>query len=822
MTYKKVVKLNGNRGYYFPLFNEQGLRSSITPFMGGDVKINQHSFATAPISELDLFLHGLGRNVIFEIDQQLYYLNGQTERQQHDDVELTVDLLYQKVTRKQEKYQIDTTSYVHLTEPLECHEVIYTNKTQQTQTLRVTVAVPIYARSADNIRDHRHVTSLLNRIDVIDGGVCVKPTMKFDERGHQMNHTTYSVLANSDVSIKGYIPTMEQFINGGSIHFPKGLNHCVSAPCHIDGYEAMGGIQFTEMTVKPNETMTFYYGIAITEEQDVSQLRKLYLCEKGFHAGLKQVKKHFYDYAEKMQFSLANDATTHRTNWIVLQPLLRRYYGNSFMPHHDYGKGGKGWRDLWQDLLSLIMMGEEQVPEMLASHFKGVRLDGSNATIIGETLGSFKADRNQIVRVWSDHGAWPLLTVKQYLDETGDIAFLFKKVSYFHDQFTHYTHRVRQTVPNITYQGSILEHLLLQNLIGFFHRGAHGFTKLEDADWNDGNDMAKLHGETIAFTHFYTNNLLILARLIEQIGEPKIIVFEALSQLLNEQITIQQFFDEVALFNGYTVMLSSKEVSLQLRRLAKQMIEKLQQTFDADRFQSYYDEKGELFDQENTASLTGQAMALLSKTASPKQAASLAKKVKALLFEEAVGGYHLNSKYDHAKMGRAYGFAYNHKENGAVFSHMSVMYAYGLYVYDLVEEGRQAAFTLLKQADQAYSSVLLGIPEYFTDKGVGKYHYLTGSASWFLKLLRDEVFGLSFDLGVLRLKPKLLKADFKDGKAVIKTFVFGHIVNITYYNPKQLTYGQYGISKILVDGKVMPNEFNTIGKNVEVYLDDVL
>ena len=38
-----------------------------------------------------------------------------------------------------------------------------------------------------------------------------------------------------------------------------------------------------------------------------------------------------------------------------------------------------------------------------------------------------------------DHGAWPLLTVKNYLDMSGDIEFLFNDQTYFKDQFCFYT-----------------------------------------------------------------------------------------------------------------------------------------------------------------------------------------------------------------------------------------------------------------------------------------------------------------------------------------------------------------------------------------------
>ena len=116
--------------------------------------------------------------------------------------------------------------------------------------------------------------------------------------------------------------------------------------------------------------------------------------------------------------------------WVSFQPMLRRIYGCSFLPHHDYGKGGRGWRDLWQDCLALLIMNPDGVRQMLLDNFAGVRVDGSNATIIGSKQGEFVADRNNITRVWMDHGVWPMITTKFYIDQTGDLELLEKKAAY--------------------------------------------------------------------------------------------------------------------------------------------------------------------------------------------------------------------------------------------------------------------------------------------------------------------------------------------------------------------------------------------------------
>ena len=60
-----------------------------------------------------------------------------------------------------------------------------------------------------------------------------------------------------------------------------------------------------------------------------------------------------------------------------------------------------------------------------------------------------------------------------------------------------------------------------------------------------------------------------------------------------------------------------------------------------------------------------------------------------------------------------FGFAYGEKENGAVFSHMAVMYANALYSQGFVKEGYKVLNTLLHAAMNFESSYMYpGLPEY--------------------------------------------------------------------------------------------------------------
>ncbi len=825
MLYRRI-QLKNNLGYYFPLFNQNGFKSTITPNLIGDVKLDYHHYILEPISEIGLY-DSYGRHVIIYINDVPYYLSGKGIHQQDDILDVTYNSISQKVVRTNDKYQITTTSFIPYNKQVELHEIKYLNKTIENQKIKVITAPLLYGRSVDNLFDHRHVTSLLNRSEVIEGGILLKPTLSFDERGHIKNDYLYYFLANSnDISIDGYYPSYDEFINGGSMLYPKGLNNKYQVGHKVSGYETIGGVSFKEITLKPNEEIKFYMAFGITLKEEEIFNTKTLLTSDSFNKLLVESNKANNELYQKMQFYIKDDETSKFLSFLEVQPVLRRLFGNSYLPHHDYGKGGRGWRDLFQDLLFMIMTFDKSVKDQLINNFKGIRIDGSNATIIGNKPGEFKADRNNITRVWSDHSAWPLLSIDSYINYFNDYEILLEKVSYFDDQFTHYTRKTKLNVSNDNilrsngeiYKGTILEHLILQNVVSIYNTGEKGFIRIEDADWNDGLDMARDLGETISFTHFFINNIKILIKYLNRFEEVEL--FESLGILI-EDGNLSKFFDKVKNFNEVSKTYQTKEL---IKHLQKQ-IDKLKNNIYKYAFmengalQSYVDNDGNWLD-NGTVSLTGQAMALLSMTIVKEDATTISKVVKNRLFNEDLGGYHLNENYNEVKMnmGRAYGFSYNHKENGAVFSHMALMYTYGLFNYELSKNAHEGTFAIINQAMNKDSLIPLGIPEYFTDKGHGKYFYLTGSATWLLKVLKEQIFGLKMIDGTLVIKPQMMASDFILGVAKIKTIIFDNLVEVTFYNKNNKDHPHYEIDKIIVDGIESSNQITKVKARIEVYL----
>ena len=112
-------------------------------------------------------------------------------------------------------------------------------------------------------------------------------------------------------------------------------------------------------------------------------------------------------------------------------------------------------------------------------------------------------------------------------------------------------------------------------------------------------------------------------------------------------------------------------------------------------------------------------------------------------------------------------------------------------------------YSLYKQVMEINKSfVLPGIPEYFDGKGRGMYHYLTGSASWLILVVVEEMFGVNSLFGDYIFAPKLLKSQFdKEGKARITTLLNNKKVNITYVNKKHLEFDKYQIKEVYLNGE---------------------
>ena len=846
---------------YFPLVNEAGIFSSITPTLNGDIKADQNTFLSQPVSVEDLHNSRAARNFwVYVEGVGPWSVSGNSAAQlsqkftgaDPEQVTLEAGFLWQRIIRRnlQVGLQAEIVNFVPASpDKVELMKVTLTNLTDHPLHIYPTAAIPIYGRSAENLRDHRHVTSLLQRIRIHPYGVSTCPTLSFDERGHQPNQVVYAVLGASGAGRPplGFFPAVEDFIGeGGALDWPEAVVQNLPALAHsgdsLDGYETLGGLRFVDELLAPGASSSYVLIQAILNgSQDLDRLVEQYGRADLFEDWLAKTKVDWQEKIDALSFHTGDSRFDAWMRWVTVQPILRRLFGNSYLPYHDYGRGGRGWRDLWQDILALLLMQPTNVGEMLFGNFGGVRIDGSNATIIGSQPGEFKADRNNIPRVWMDHGAWPFLTTRLYIDQSGDLAFLLRPQVYFKDQLADRTRAIDtawhadqgtslKTASGDVYQGNILEHILIKQLTPFFNVGEHNNILLEGADWNDSMDMGRHKGESVAFTAFYAGNLRQLSTLVLALrssGVSQIEIAEEIAMLL-DQLGQPVDYDSVTakqnLLNGYfdrvRHTLSGKKAAISLTDLAADLSAKADwlcshlrtQEWVTDSegygwFNGYYDDDGQRVEGDHPLgvrmTLTGQVFALMGGIASDEQTRQVVQSADRYLYDPAVGGYRLNTNFGAVllNLGRGFGYAFGHKENGAMFSHMAVMYASALYQRGLAFEGYKVLDGIYRHCqDFAKSRMYPGLPEYINPKGRGLYPYLTGSASWYLLSMVTQVFGVRGRMGDLELAPMLLAAQFdRKGEASLLTYFAGQKLEVVYYNPQKLDFGSYRIVAIELD-----------------------
>lgn len=800
---------------YFPLAGDSGLKSAITPTLGGDSKLDQNTFLLQPVSVEELHNLKSTRSFWCQVEghgvwsasggsAESEYLRGTSLE---EETVLEAGLMWHTMHRKSRKLPLKSTitSFVpNDPETFEIMQVTISNQGEERLTMTPVAAIPLYGRSADNIRDHRHVTSLLHRVQVVDGGVEVTPTLTFDERGHKKNTKTYYVYGTDELGAapRDYCPVAEQFIGeGGSFAKPLSLYEnqeeiWVKPGAASAGAEVVAALRFAKVTLAPGESQTWCIYMGITDKVRAAETRTHILSTYGgksnVETALDVTKAEWVDKVN-VHYTSADPDWDNYMYWVTFQPILRRMYGCSFLPYHDYGKGGRGWRDLWQDCLALLIMEPDGVREKLLDYYGGVRMDGTNATIIGARQGEFIADRNNIVRVWMDHGFWPLQTTELYIQQTGDLDILLEKATYFKDKQIFRGEKFdtqwqeSQGVRQLTRDGklaagTVLEHILLQNVTAFYDVGSHNHIRLRGADWNDAFDMAPENGESVTFTAAYGGNLALLAGLLRKLAETRetVTIHKEVAYLLQPREAIYESIEEKkALLASFheTVghQITGEKVELPILALAdtlEGMADWIQnhiratewvQTPQGSFYNGYYDNhcrplEGN-FPTGTRMGLTAQVFPLMFGTALDSQVREIVKSADNLLYREDVGGYRLNTDFGEVKddMGRAYGFAYGHKENGAVFAHMAVMYANALYRRGFVAEGYKAISALYRQSvNFDKSRIYPGLPEYFSDTGRGMYSYLTGSASWLMMTVVTQMYGIRGAYGDLEIQPQLL------------------------------------------------------------------
>ena len=164
-----------NSYLYFPLVNEAGLMSAITPTFNGDVKIDQNAFLTLPVSVEDLRNAHAARNFwVYVEGAGAWSATGGSAVQtvarfgtaDPEKVVLEAGFLWHKVSRINPKVGLraEVINFVPVgADRLELMQVSLTNISGQALKVTPTAAVPMFARSLSSSATSagRYATSVI-------------------------------------------------------------------------------------------------------------------------------------------------------------------------------------------------------------------------------------------------------------------------------------------------------------------------------------------------------------------------------------------------------------------------------------------------------------------------------------------------------------------------------------------------------------------------------------------------------------------------------------------------------------------------------------
>ena len=163
-------------GLYLPLAGEKGLKSSITPNLGGDSKTDQNHFLLEPVSIENLHNNRNTRNFwcrVYKASDEKNELSrginpqllgcwsvcGNSAEQEfekftekQEESVLEAGFMWQKLSRRSEKYglQAEVTSFVTISGDMEVEYVENTNISDKDVEVVPIGEIPVYGRSADN------------------------------------------------------------------------------------------------------------------------------------------------------------------------------------------------------------------------------------------------------------------------------------------------------------------------------------------------------------------------------------------------------------------------------------------------------------------------------------------------------------------------------------------------------------------------------------------------------------------------------------------------------------------------------------------------
>ncbi len=450
-----------------------------------------------------------------------------------------------------------------------------------------------------------------------------------------------------------------------------------------------------------------------------------------------------------------------------------------------FGARGLGFRDSSQDVLGILPNMPEKGKELIEKLLSVQKPDGSAMhqffpSTMEANEGDSREDNEKLF--YGDDHLWIVLTVCDYLKETGDYDFLYKEIS-FYDNNLALEDREKDTV---------LEHLKRALEFTKTNTGKHGLPLLGFADWND---TVNLQGdaESVFIANLYGRALL-------------------------KMISLLQFLKKDTLVAKY-----------------QNDYEKMKETvnnhcWDGEWYIRYFDENGEPIgsakNKEGQIYTNAQSWSVLSRFASFDRATIALDSVNKYLntkfgIKLSYPGY---NGFDPA-IGGVTTYPPGAKENGGIFLHSNpwVMIAETLmgngdrafqYYNQINPASKNDIIDRYECEPYCYAQNILG--DEHPQFGLARNSWLSGTSSWVFQAATKYILGIRPQHTGLKIDPCIPKS-WKGFTAVRK--FRNAIYEITVKNPNGVSKG---VISMKVDGKQVEGNIAAIFSDNKIHRVEVI
>ncbi|MBU0687697.1 MAG: glycosyl transferase [Candidatus Margulisbacteria bacterium] len=575
---------------------------------------------------------------------------------------------------------------------------------------------------------------------------------------YRVEHSFFAYFACTNQKPESYDTQRRNFTGRyGSFANPRAVVEGSCQESIASGWSPVGAFQF-DLSLKAGESKTYIMVLGYAEDKDdVKRVMKQYGTAEGVGKAMADLAAKWEDNLDKLSVQTEDEDTNLMvTTWNQYQCMTTFNWSRS-ASYYESGIGrGMGFRDSNQDTLGFVHMipakVKQRIIDLASTQFEKGNAHHQYSPLTKKGYGSGLTDIG-----YSDDHLWLIISVAQYIKETGDVAFLEERIPFESGNLA-----------------SLYDHLEKAINFTITNLGPHGLPLMFFADWNDCLNLpgSKGRGESVMVAQMLVYTAKEMARLAEISGRNKEIdKYREIAKKMTDQI------NEVAWDGAWYVRAF---------------------TDDGKPVGSSKCEEGKIYlETQGWAVMSGVAEGERAQKCMDSVNKHLATKYGIVLLDPPYDGYRPN-------IGSITFYPPGLKENGAIFCHPNpwAMIAEAMvgrgdrafkYYKNILPAAKLPIADTHKTEPYIYCQVIAG--KAHKDFGEGKNSWLTGSACWNFVAASQWIIGVRADYGGLIVDPCIPHT--WNGFEAKRKFR-GDTYFITVRNPENV---EKGVKSVTLDGK---------------------